>query len=675
MEYILQQSRILILNNNSNNDINIINKKSRDLIIRFIGCFISVSLPLNYIDKMSRYMLEQIELISCKLLNFKHYYSLYFTSNELKSRLYILQCALHRRFPLLNSEGCASLTRIPIFYGTKQSSLFRSYNIIINQKTNNNNNIQKSVVINEKDRIGWELLQTSSSFKTIPCRHLENINHPFPSLTMDIKSLEQEIERDENKGKLPCVVFASHIDNILKIKQICDRFGLWLHIEGGSSSVLLAASTQLPKTTKIMLNYADSISFKPYESWFNDYNINDGSINDSNNDSDKDMFRIENKKTLTFIKEDFRDTIPPVYEYNNSDFNDIFPMWYLFNHLNIDLIRKTVDNSLKLCSSFKIELNDKKDVFQTALSPGSVIPHVLLFQICPLKKIINLNMFNLDINTFHGLLIKVLNKYINNIKGLNYKIYQNQTCFVYEPLKYYLNNSNNNVNEDDIKNEYNNIKLFVTNIVDEIKLLKVCYEKRQEFISLLNNDTELFYINPNNVANFVGLITFQYIPIFLQTNNPDNNGDTTNDNIGLINSLNKTLYNQLSQNNNNIYKLTLSANEYECITINATKSDDISDIKALHSHIKTTIKTMKYPESIMNELSSIIKVGIESAQTNIDNKIYNEYNPDNLIRSVPVVGSVYGWFLPKNNDKNNIDSLSFDLVSNTLQQNNFDNKN
>merc|ERR1719461_1991777 len=120
---------------------------NKDLLIMSIGHFLSIHLPPSWIDSMCKFMLDRMQLILLKFFTFKHYCSCYFNCNISNSRLFVLQCALHRRFPLLISEGCASLSRPPVFYGTKMCSLFNDNNYI---------------------RCSWRLLQTGASFKAIP---------------------------------------------------------------------------------------------------------------------------------------------------------------------------------------------------------------------------------------------------------------------------------------------------------------------------------------------------------------------------------------------------------------------------------------------------------------------------------------------------------------------------
>ena len=54
----------------------------------------------------------------------------------------------------------------------------------------------------ERSRFAWELLQHTASFKTVPARlRATSTDHPFPTLSMDLTSLEQEIERDKASSR------------------------------------------------------------------------------------------------------------------------------------------------------------------------------------------------------------------------------------------------------------------------------------------------------------------------------------------------------------------------------------------------------------------------------------------------------------------------------------------
>ena len=241
-------------------------------------------------------------------------------------------------------------------------------------------------------------------------------------LTMDLRTLEQEIERDQSKGRLPCVVIASPTDNLQKIRAICDRHGLWLHIEGGSNSMLLAAATTLPNSTRIMMQCADSITCKPFE-WFKDVTNNNHfnkllpkTLNNSkpriiNKGSGNNMnFKVMNEKksyfgddvagcssTLTFIREDLRDSPPPKIQYSDSDFVMMFPLWHCLVTRSIKQIKNRVDHSLNLCQYLYQQLFESKYIFTTLLLSASV--QNVTFQISPNMNVIDLQLFKLDINS------------------------------------------------------------------------------------------------------------------------------------------------------------------------------------------------------------------------------------------------------------------------------------
>lgn len=384
---------------------------NKDLLIMSIGHFLSIHLPPSWIDSMCKFMLDRMQLILLKFFTFKHYCSCYFNCNISNSRLFVLQCALHRRFPLLISEGCASLSRSPVFYFNR--SLF------------NENNIECS---------SWRLLQNRLSFKSVPLHR--STHHQTPRmakkqkkddvvndnivtpLSMDLRTLEQEIERDQSKGRLPCVVIASPTDNLQKIRSICDRHGLWLHIEGGSNSLLLAAATTLPKSTRIMMQCADSITCKPFE-WFKDASdsdkmlaktlsetnpkiINKGSPNNINFKvmrGTKSYFGNDVagcSSTLTFIREDLRDSPPPKIQYSDSDFVMMFPLWHCLVTRSIKQIKNRVDHCLNLCKYLNQQLNERKNIFGTQ---SMRMPASLIFQIVPNMSVIDLQQFKLDINS------------------------------------------------------------------------------------------------------------------------------------------------------------------------------------------------------------------------------------------------------------------------------------
>uniref|UniRef100_A0AAX7V1C9 Pyridoxal-dependent decarboxylase domain-containing protein 1 n=1 Tax=Astatotilapia calliptera TaxID=8154 RepID=A0AAX7V1C9_ASTCA len=73
-----------------------------------------------------------------------------------------------------------------------------------------------------------------SSLCTVPCNTLFGSQHQ-----MDVALLEKLIKEDINAGKLPLLLIANagtpgagHTDKLGRLKELCDQYNMWLHVEG-----------------------------------------------------------------------------------------------------------------------------------------------------------------------------------------------------------------------------------------------------------------------------------------------------------------------------------------------------------------------------------------------------------------------------------------------------------
>jgi aromatic-L-amino-acid decarboxylase len=90
-------------------------------------------------------------------------------------------------------------------------------------------------------------------------------------LRMDVDALEHAIEEDLHAGYLPFAVFATvgtsstSIDPVVRIASLCERYGLWLHVDATSAD----AAVLLPEKRWILdgCERAHSLSINPHK-WF-----------------------------------------------------------------------------------------------------------------------------------------------------------------------------------------------------------------------------------------------------------------------------------------------------------------------------------------------------------------------------------------------------------------------
>uniref|UniRef100_A0A669BSG4 Pyridoxal-dependent decarboxylase domain-containing protein 1 n=1 Tax=Oreochromis niloticus TaxID=8128 RepID=A0A669BSG4_ORENI len=102
-----------------------------------------------------------------------------------------------------------------------------------------------------------------SSLCTVPCNTLFGSQHQ-----MDVALLEKLIKEDINAGKLPLLLIANagtpgagHTDKLGRLKELCDQYNLWLHVEGVNLATLALGQV----TSSIMSLAAGLTSSHPVE--------------------------------------------------------------------------------------------------------------------------------------------------------------------------------------------------------------------------------------------------------------------------------------------------------------------------------------------------------------------------------------------------------------------------
>lgn len=297
------------------------------------------------------------------------------------ARLFALQSALHRRYPLLASEGCASLSRPPVIYLTEGSPFFQHL-----------------------DSLSWELLTARNSFRVIPLRKSVDDSagdEDIATYSIDLAVLEREIIQDKAKGQLPCCVVATvganlhqaspyQCDNLEELRKICDGHGLWLHSEG--SSLLLAASHSATTMQPVnsLFECCDSICTEPL-GWFNTH----GSAG------------------LAFVRgsegEHVKDSV--------SAFCNTFQLWYQLVSRPPRYIADTVETHLTVANHLKSLLLQKNAQFPVLVGPqGDQHAHLLFFQFKPPPGI-HLGAFNLDTNSLNKWLYSQISNRIERFKS------------------------------------------------------------------------------------------------------------------------------------------------------------------------------------------------------------------------------------------------------------------
>lgn len=102
-----------------------------------------------------------------------------------------------------------------------------------------------------------------SSLCTVPCNTIFGSQHQ-----MDIALLDKLIKEDVEAGKLPLLLIANagtpgagHTDKFGRLKDLCDQYSLWLHVEGVNLATL--AVGQVTSRDVLLATRSDSMTLTP----------------------------------------------------------------------------------------------------------------------------------------------------------------------------------------------------------------------------------------------------------------------------------------------------------------------------------------------------------------------------------------------------------------------------
>ncbi|ETO29206.1 hypothetical protein RFI_07919 [Reticulomyxa filosa] len=358
--------------------------------------------------------------------------------------------------------------------------------------------------------------------------------------------------------------------------------------------------------------------------------------------------------TLTFIREDSRgDTSPPIFGFSDADFTQIFPLWHLLTTRSMGSMKARVDHALALCTHLKAQLSEHKNVFSTVMGPGASLPHLLWFQVLPISNEFDLTSFGLDHNSFQQYLMAWC---ANEMKQLHmsWKIYQDHMCFYFDPLQC--------AHSKAIEMDW--IAQFVQKIVVEMNVLRECFLLRRVFQESLATHPELHWVDPVHVNDFVGLGAFRFVPPYFS--------DPSSQSVRILNT---QLKNDLvkSSTTPNMYRLAADIHEYQVICVNPnTRIFEDKSVALIFDEIVSAVKALKFPEEVLAEMGRAVKMGIESVQSQVKEESAVDFNPDTLIRKIPLFGSIYGWILPsQKNSEQGAAGLSFDMISRDIKRTDF----
>uniref|UniRef100_A0A3Q3EQR9 Pyridoxal-dependent decarboxylase domain-containing protein 1 n=1 Tax=Labrus bergylta TaxID=56723 RepID=A0A3Q3EQR9_9LABR len=202
-----------------------------------LAAFVSV-LDIVRLRKLSTRILSDTTLWLCRLFRYENG-SAYFHEDDRDGLVKVCRLVINARYEEYASEGYAVLSyKQPVVYQSASGRPGLGQHLC--------------------SQLGLPL----SSLCTVPCNTIFGSQHQ-----MDIALLDKLIREDIEAGKLPLLLIANagtpwagHTDKLGRLKNLCDQYGIWLHVEGVNLATL--ALDQVPSAT-MAANKSDSMTLTP----------------------------------------------------------------------------------------------------------------------------------------------------------------------------------------------------------------------------------------------------------------------------------------------------------------------------------------------------------------------------------------------------------------------------
>uniref|UniRef100_A0A8P4GHM1 Pyridoxal-dependent decarboxylase domain-containing protein 1 n=1 Tax=Dicentrarchus labrax TaxID=13489 RepID=A0A8P4GHM1_DICLA len=202
-----------------------------------LAAYISV-LDRERLRKLTTRILSDTTLWLCRLFRYENG-SAYFHEDDRDGLVKVCRLVINARYEEYASEGYAVLSsKQPVIYQSASGRPGLGQHLC--------------------SQLGLPL----SSLCTVPCNTVFGSQHQ-----MDVALLDKLIKEDKEAGKLPLLLIANagtpgagHTDKLGRLKDLCDQYSMWLHLEGVNLATLALGQA----TSAIMAaNRSDSMTLTP----------------------------------------------------------------------------------------------------------------------------------------------------------------------------------------------------------------------------------------------------------------------------------------------------------------------------------------------------------------------------------------------------------------------------
>ncbi|XP_016831244.1 pyridoxal-dependent decarboxylase domain-containing protein 1 isoform X4 [Cricetulus griseus] len=468
----------------------------------------------------------------------------------------------------------------------------------------------------------------------VPCNTMFGSQHQ-----MDIAFLEKLIKDDIEKGRLPLLLVASagtaavgHTDKIGRLKELCEQYGIWLHVEGVNLATLALGyvSSSVLAATK-----CDSMTLTPGP-WLG----------------------LPAIPAVTLYKHDdpALTLVAGLTSNKPADKLRALPLWLSLQYLGLDGIVERIKHacqlsqrlqeSLKKVDHIKILVEDELSspvvvfrFFQELPGSDPAFKAVPVSNVAPAA--IGRERDPCDaLNRWLGEQLKQLVP-MCGLTVMDLEV--DGTCVRFSPL----------MTAAGLGTRGEDVDQLITCIQSKLPVLTCTLQLREEFRQEVEGTASLLYVDDPTWPG-IGVVRYEHANDDNSSLKSDPEGEKIH--TGLLKKLNE-LESDLIFKMGPEYKSMKS-----CIYIGMA-SDDV-DVSELVETIAVTAREIEENSRLLENMTEVVRKGIQEAQVQLQKANEERLLEEGVLRQIPVVGSVLNWFSPVQASQK---GRSFNLTAGSLE--------
>uniref|UniRef100_A0A667XGX7 Pyridoxal-dependent decarboxylase domain-containing protein 1 n=1 Tax=Myripristis murdjan TaxID=586833 RepID=A0A667XGX7_9TELE len=556
-----------------------------------LAAYISV-LDRDRLRKLTTRILSDTTLWLCRLFRYENG-SAYFHEDDREGLVKVCRLVINDRYEDYASEGYTVLSSMqPVIYQSASCRPGLGQHLC--------------------SQLGLPL----SSLCTVPCNTVFGSQHQ-----MDVALLDKLIKEDVEAGKLPLLLIANagtpgagHTDKLGRLKELCDQYKMWLHVEGVNLATLVLGqvSSSLMAATK-----SDSMTLTPGP-WLGLPAV-----------TAVTLYRHEDPALSLAAG---LTSSQPVEKLR------ALPLWLSLQYLGHNGIVHKIRHATALCclvSHVEDELNSPVVVFRfsqemsAASSGGSVEGY------CAGEKEV-LDAFNRWLGEQLAQLVPV--------SGIDVVELEDEgTCVRFSPL----------LTAAVLGTQQKDVEALVERLSELVSVLSSTMCLRQDFREETHRHSpSLRYIED---LSWPGLGVVRY--------EPQSEGLDESKRKQEVQKINSELLKKLQELDTDISFSTGPdfGTEQDCIFVGMV-TDDV-DISELVDTITALGRDIEESGRLLENMTEVVRKGIQEAELQLQKANEEKLMEEGMLRQLPVVGSVLNWFSPV---QSSIKGRTFNLAAGTV---------